>query len=236
MTARRRRGDHHRRGRRAPAGPHRRARAAPAAAALPLPERRRVPPRGRGATATTTRCGAIPSYATTSRVGRADRAAAARRRRHADRRGRGHRGRADDQRDLMKGDPLRGVHAFYSAQRPRVVGAAAARIAGCSAATRWSACSTSRASSPGGRCTSGRRRCSATTTGTMLVGPVPAHDPHRAREGAREEEVRRHRARRRTPTTQIDEIDAAVRRRHAAAAPSRAGGRTSTRATRSARW
>ena len=38
---------------------------------------------------------------------------------------------ADEHQALMKGDPLRGVHAFYARQRPRVVGAAAARAAAC---------------------------------------------------------------------------------------------------------
>ena len=77
---------------------------------------------------------------------------------------------APEHRDLMKGDPLRGVHAFYAGQRARVVGAVVPAAPGRSAATRSSACSTSRASSPAGRSTSGPRRCSATTTGTLLSG------------------------------------------------------------------
>ena len=47
----------------------------------------------RSPTATTTRCGAIPTTAPKTRWERPDRVAGARRRRHADRRGRGHRGR-----------------------------------------------------------------------------------------------------------------------------------------------
>ena len=69
---------------------------------------------------------------------------------------------APEHRDLMKGDPLRGVHAFYCGERPRVVGAAAIRCAGASAATRSWPRSTSRASSPVARSTSGPRKCSAT--------------------------------------------------------------------------
>ena len=129
-----------------------------------------------------------------SRVGRADRAAAAGRRRHADRRGRGHRGRRPSTRDLMKGDPLRGVHAFYSAsarewwaplrpdrrvfRRNALVGVLdkPSEFAG-RAVHEWTA------------------QVFRDDDGHAAVGPVPADDPHRAREGAREEEVRRHRAR-----------------------------------------
>jgi hypothetical protein len=52
----------------------------------------------------------------------------------------------DETRALLKGDPLRGVHAFYSAS-----------------AREWWGCSTSRASSPSAPCTSGPARSSATT-------------------------------------------------------------------------
>ena len=51
----------------------------------------------------------------------------------------------DDQRDLMKGDPLRGVHAFYSASA-RSGGRPCGRTDGCGVATPWSRCSTSRRS------------------------------------------------------------------------------------------
>ena len=51
----------------------------------------------------------------------------------------------DDTRALLKGDPLRGVHAFYAAS-VRVVGAAAATGGRCPGATPWSPCSTSPAS------------------------------------------------------------------------------------------
>ena len=134
------------------------------------------------------------------------------------------------QRDLMKGDPLRGVHAFYAAQRPRVVGAAAARrrrsrrrnaLVGVldkpsefaeRAVHEWTGAGVPR-----------RRRPAA-------VGPVPADDPHRAREGAGAQEVRRRRARRRTPTSEIDEIEAqyaagARPRRRAPLVGGRRGGR-----------
>ena len=72
--------------------------------------------------------------------------------------------------------------------------------------------------------------------GTAAVGPVPADDPHRARR-------RRASARSTTPSSSAATTDErhrrdrrAVRRARARAAPSPAGGRTSTRATRSARW
>ncbi len=67
----------------------------------------------------------------------------------------------------MKGDPLRGVHAFYGASarewwaplRPGRTGPGA---------TPWSGCSTRRASSPSGPSTSGPARCSAADDGPLL--------------------------------------------------------------------
>ena len=56
-----------------------------------------------------------PAYGAKTRWGGPIAPPVARRRRHPDRRGRGHRGARPSTRDLMKGDPLRGVHAFYSA-------------------------------------------------------------------------------------------------------------------------
>ena len=115
---------HHRRGSRTPPRPHRRRAAAPAAAALPLPERGRVPPRRRGVRRRqpalvrsrvrgAERAGAARSVRPTSTV--ATRSSARTRSTHLD----------DDTKALLKGDPLGGVHAFYSGQLPRVVGAAA---------------------------------------------------------------------------------------------------------------
>ena len=46
---------------------------------------------------------------------------------------------APEQRDLMKGDPLRGRARVLRRERTGMVGAAVSRSAGCSAATRWSA-------------------------------------------------------------------------------------------------
>ena len=110
-------------------GAHQRARAVAPAAAPP----RRSPPTPSGTwprpTATTTRCGAIPTYGATTRWGGpiappplvggdtlvgVDEVTEV----------------PADQKALMKGDPLRGVHAFYAVERPRVVGAAGARHAG----------------------------------------------------------------------------------------------------------
>ena len=157
------------------------------------------------------------------------------RRRHAHRRGRGHRGRAASTRDLMKGDPLRGVHAFYSAsarewwaplrpghrvcpaQRPRRRARQAERVRRAGRP---------RVDRPG---VPRRRRPAA-------VGPVPADDPHRAHEGARDARSTTTSSSRPTPTSEIAAIDGAVRAPSGRGAPSPAGGRTSTRATRSARW
>ena len=139
-----------------------------------------------------------------------------------------------DQKAIMQGDPLRGVHAFYSSsarewwapmepghgghppqragrrarQAERVRRAGGARVVGAGVPRR--------------------RRPAA-------VGAAPQHDPHRAHQGAGAQEVRRgrdprlHRRRDRGHR-------GAVRRARRRAAPSRAGGRTSPRATRSARW
>ena len=108
-------GTHHRRGRRPAARPHRRPRAASAC--------RRTTT---GPDTDAFRNVAIaygddnplwcdPAYGAGTRWGRSDRLAAAGRRRHADRRGRGRPRSTAELTDLMKGDPLRGVHAFYSA-------------------------------------------------------------------------------------------------------------------------
>ena len=106
-------GTHHRRRGRAPARAHRHPRAASDAAALPLPTTTRSAT-SRWRTATTTRCGAIPTYGAKTRWERPiaspslvggdtligeDEVTEV----------------APEHRDLMKGDPLRGVHAFYSA-------------------------------------------------------------------------------------------------------------------------
>ena len=80
---------------------------------------------------------------------------------------------APEHRDLMKGDPLRGVHAFYAGERPRVVGPAAPRSAHLASQRAGRACSTSRASSPSGPSTSGPGRSSGTRA-RVLVGAVPA--------------------------------------------------------------
>ena len=130
----------------------------------------------------------------------------------------------------MKGDPLRGVHAFYAASArewwaplhpaTRVVPPQRARRRARQAERVRRA----------GRARVDRRRCSATTTGTLLVRPVPADDPHRAREGPRAQEVRRRRARalhRRRDRPRSRRSTPAS----GPAAPSPAGGRTSTRAT-----
>ena len=77
---------------------------------------------------------------------------------------------APEHRDLMKGDPLRGRARLLLRQRPRVVGAAASATAGLAAQRARRRCSTSRASSPGGPCTSGPARCSASDDGTVLSG------------------------------------------------------------------
>ena len=142
-------------GHRPPAGADQRARAVAAAAAPP----RASPPTPSGTwprpTATTTRCGATPPTAPPpAGAGRSPRrrSSAATRSSATTRSPRS----PADQKALMKGDPLRGVHAFYSLERPGVVGAAACPACRSPGATRSSACSTSRASSPSGRCTSGR--------------------------------------------------------------------------------
>ena len=108
----------------------------------------------------------------------------------------------------MKGDPLRGVHTFYSSSAREWWAPLLPGHVESPAATRWSACSTSRASSPSGRCTSGRPRCSATTTARCCRRSYRHHDPHRAHQGARAQEVRRRSRSRRTPTTRSTAIEA----------------------------
>ena len=168
-------------------------------------------------------------------LGGRDRAAGARRRRHADRRGRGHRGRARAPRPDEGRSAARRARVLRG-ERARVVGAAVPACGACSAATRSSPRSTSRASSRAGRSTSGPRRCSATTTGTLLSGQYRLM-VRTEREKARERKKYDARRARAPYTDDADRRDrGAVRRASARAAPSRAGGRTSRRATRSARW
>ena len=140
---------------------------------------------------------------------------------------------APEARELMKGDPLRGVHAFYGASarewwaplRP------SARVTG---ATPSSACWTSRASSPSGRSTSGPARCSARRAGPLLSAQyrlMIRTERDRARQARKYDEVEL------APYTdgQIAEIEA----QYAAEGRGRrtpAGGRTSPSATRSGPW
>ena len=204
-------------------------RAAPDAAALPAPDARHVPQRRRSPTATTTRCGAIPTYGAKTRWGGPIAPPRARRRRHADRRGRGHRGRARAPRP-DEGRP--------AARRARVLRRRARASGGrrcdpmrrCSAATRSSARSTSRASSPSGPIHEWTAQVFRDDDGHAAVGPVPADDPHRAREGARAQEVRRHRARavhrrRRSPRSTRSTTRERAARRRAALVGGRRGGR-----------
>ncbi len=69
-----------------------------------------------------------------------------------------------DTRALLKGDPLRGVHAFYAASARANGGHRSDRCGRSPGATRWWPCSTSRVSSPSGQCTSGPVRCSEKST------------------------------------------------------------------------
>ena len=150
----------HRRGRRPAARAHRNPRTAPAPAVLHAPDDRHLPQcrdRVRRRQSAVVRSRLRPD----DPLGVADRVAGARRRRHADRRGRGHRGRAR----------ARGVDEGRSvARRARVLqrrarasgGRRCSRCGARSAATRSLPRSTSRASSPSARSTSGPRRCSAT--------------------------------------------------------------------------
>ena len=132
----------------------------------------------------------------------------------------------------MKGDPLRGVHAFYAASARewwRRCGPAPAS----GAATRSSACSTSQRV---------RRRAVHEWTaqvfrdedGAVLAGQyrnMIRTEREKARERKKYDAI--------TIEPYTDEQIAAIDAQYAAegrrAAPSRVGGRTSTRATRSAR-
>ena len=185
-------GTHHRRGRRPAARPHRRPRAAPAAAALPRPDTdafRNVaiaygddnplwcdPDYGTG-----TRWGgpiASPVLVGGDTLIGEDEVTEV----------------PAEHKDLMKGDPLRGVHAFYAASarewwaplRARPSRHPAQR-AGRRArqAERVRRAGHARVDRPG---VPRRRRRAA-------VGPVPADGPHRADQGPRAQEVRRHRDR-----------------------------------------
>ena len=185
-------------------------------------------------TATTTRCGATrPTRAATRWDGRSRRRCSSAATRSI----------GDDEvteldadtKALLKGDPLRGVHAFYAASAPASGGRRCARCATVARrnalvgrarqAERVRRAGRARVDRPGvprGRRSAARR-------------PVPADDPHRADQGARAQEVRRRSSSRRTPTTRSTRSRRSTRP-SGRAAPSRAGGRTSTRATRSARW
>ena len=141
---------------------------------------------------------------------------------------------APEQRELMKGDPLRGVHAFYAASAPGVVGAAlsaAPRVPPQRA--RWPR-STRRASSPGAPCTSGPRRCSATTRARSSPASTASWCAPSAR--------RRGRRRSTTPwSSPPTPTRRSTRSRRSTngntlEARSRGGGRTCRRATRSGRW
>ena len=138
-----------------------------------------------------------------------------------------------EHRDLMKGDPLRGVHAFYAASarewwaplRPghaHLAAQCARRRARQALGVRGaSSARVDRAGVPS------RRRPAA-------VGPVPQHGPHRTHEGARAQE--RGRARAVALRRGRDRGDRrAVRARGAARRRPSGGGTTSRTATRSAR-
>ena len=211
--------------------------AAPAAAALPRTRTRTRSATSPRPTATTTRCGAIPTTRHDTRWGgpiapphlvggdtligenevRASSTTTRRRCCGATRSG--------------------GAHAFYAGQLPRVVGAAAAGHAGDAPQRARRRARQAAASSPSGRCTSGRPRCSRPRSGRGAVGAVPADDPHRPR--------RRRRSAASTTTTVIEPYtDERARRdrrgvRGRARPPARrraalVGGRAA-RATRSAR-
>ena len=140
---------------------------------------------------------------------------------------------APEARELMKGDPLRGVHAFY----------------GASAREWWAPLR------PGARVTrrnalvgvldkpsefAGRAVHEWTgqvfrqAGGPAAVGPVPARDPHRAGQGPPGPQVRRGRAG--ALHGRADRRDRGAVRRRGPAGPSPAGGRTSPSATRSGPW
>ena len=142
---------------------------------------------------------------------------------------------APEHRDLMKGDPLRGVHAFYSAS-----------------AREWWAplyplhriCAPQRARRRArqaervrraGPCTSGPPRCSATTTARSSPGSTASWCAPNARRRGRRRSTTRSSSRPYTDE-QIAEIEAQYERERAAGRRSRAGGRTSRSATRSGRW
>ena len=143
---------------------------------------------------------------------------------------------AAEHRDLMKGDPLRGVHAFYAASAREWWAPLRPAPARVPPQRARSACSTSRASSPAGRCTSGPRRCSATTTAPLLSGQyrlMVRTERTKARERKKYDDVEL------APYTDDEIADdrRAVRRarRRARRRAALVGGRA-RRATRSARW
>ena len=106
----------------------------------------------------------------------------------------------------MKGDPLRGVHAFYR-RVAREWWAPLRPIAGCSGATRSWRCSTSRASSPGRAVHEWSAQVFRDDEGTVLSGQYRLMI-RTEREKAREKKKYDAIEPRRTPTTQIAEIEA----------------------------
>ena len=140
---------------------------------------------------------------------------------------------APEHRDLMKGDPLRGVHAFYAAsarewwaplypqrrvfRRNALVAALdkPSEFAG-RAVHEWTA------------------QVFRDETGTILVGSVPQHDPHGTREGPRRRSTTRWSSRR-TPTSRSTRSKRSTAK-NGRAGRNRAGGRTSAKVTRSGRW
>ena len=183
----------HHRGRRRPAArPHRRPRAAPDAAALPRAEHRRVPQR-RDRVRRRQPAVVRPGLRRGHPLGWSDRLAGAGRRRHADRRGRGHRGPRRAQ-GPHEGRPAARRPRLLCRERPRVVGTTRAWPSR-HPAQRAGRCPRQaervrRAGHPrvDGSGVPGRRR-------RPPVGPVPVDGPHRADQGPRAQEVRRHRDR-----------------------------------------
>ena len=120
---------------------------------------------------------------------------------------------------------------------PRVVESACGRGCASAAATRWSASTTSRASSPSARSTSGRARCSAPSIRRshcraqyrLMIRTEREEAEKRGKYASHRDRAlhrRRDRPDRRGVRGRAGDVDAA---------PNRAGGRTSRRATRSLR-
>ena len=160
-------------------------------------------------------------------LGWADRAAGDGRRRHAHRRGRSHRG-ARGQARPDEGRPAPRRARVLLRERARVVGAAAARPPGVPAQRRGGGARQgervrrSRRPRVERERLPGRRRHDP-------VGPVPADDPHRTREGAGEGQVRRRRVPPLRPTTRSTRSTREYAAQAAVgAAPSPGSGKTST--------